>query len=43
VPQRIPIHMRKDVNKIIKDMRDQDVIEKSKNPLMSQLYWLKKE
>jgi len=32
---RIPIHMREDVNKILKDIRDQDVIEESKSPWMS--------
>jgi len=35
VLRRIPIHMRKEVNKIIKDIRDQDVIEESKSPWMS--------
>jgi len=32
VPRRIPIYIREEVNKIIKDMRDQGVLEKSKSP-----------
>jgi len=35
VPRRIPVHMREKVKKIIKDMKDQGVIEESKNPWMS--------
>jgi len=38
VPRRIPIHMREEVNKIIKDMKNQGVIEESKSPWMSPLY-----
>jgi len=42
VPRRIPIHMREEVNKIIKDMRDQGVIEESKSPWMSPAVLVKK-
>jgi len=31
MPRRIPIHMREEINKIIKDMKDQSVIKESKS------------
>jgi len=43
VPRRIPIHMRKEVNKIIMDMRNQGVIEESKSPWMSPAVLVKKK
>jgi len=35
VPRRIPIHMRQEINKIIKNMKDQSVIEEFKSPWMT--------
>jgi len=43
VPRRIPIYMRKEVNKIIMDMRNQGVIEESKSPWMSPAVLVKKK
>jgi len=43
VPRRIPIHMREEVDKIIKDMSDEGVIEESKSPWMSPAVLVKKK
>lgn len=42
-PRRIPIHLRKDVDQIILDMKSQGVIEESKSPWISPVMIVKKK
>lgn len=42
-PRRIPIHMREEVNKILKEMKCQGVIEESYSPCVSSVVLVKKK